>query len=107
MALKETLFAQGAAIVGRYGPAFADSYVCPLCLNAFRFDALADGRLTVEHVPPRRLGGRGLLLTCARCNSWAGTAMDSHAASWETVSEFAGGDLVHETRGTIRLTGAP
>ena len=35
--------------------------------------------VTVEHVPPKSLCGRPLVLTCRACNSTAGAALDVHA----------------------------
>ncbi|MCX5182616.1 HNH endonuclease [Streptomyces sp. NBC_00268] len=54
-------------------------YACPCCLYAFPFEAVTAQVLTVEHVPPEALGGKGMLLTCKRCNNDAGRDFDSHA----------------------------
>ena len=60
-------------------------YPCPICLTLFTVDALADGRLSSEHVPPECVGGHELVLTCKRCNNSAGTKLDADAAVKELV----------------------
>jgi hypothetical protein len=35
------------------------------------------GELTLEHVPPEAVGGRGILLTCKSCNNTAGHTVDA------------------------------
>jgi hypothetical protein len=51
-------------------------YACPLCSKLFGRSNLTD--LTLEHVPPKALGGRISLLTCKNCNSSHGHSLDSH-----------------------------
>jgi hypothetical protein len=46
----------------------APTYVCPICRKPFTVEALDDGRLSKEHVPPQSVGGHELLLTCKECN---------------------------------------
>jgi hypothetical protein len=60
-------------------------YACPCCLHAFPFEAVTARVLTIEHVPPEALDGKGMLLTCQRCNSDAGKDFDSQA---EKRAEF-------------------
>ncbi|SNT07669.1 hypothetical protein SAMN06309944_1984 [Micrococcales bacterium KH10] len=48
---------------------------CPICLSA--------GELTKEHVPPARLGGSVLTLTCKRCNNVYGGFEDGLLARVE------------------------
>jgi hypothetical protein len=48
---------------------------------------------TVEDVPPRSVGGRPLLLTCKRCNEFAGATLDWHWAHFSDVEGFAAGNL--------------
>lgn len=55
-------------------------YPCPICEKRFTQDAIAADLLTLEHVPPESLGGRELLLTCKKCNSDAGSYLDSAVA---------------------------
>jgi len=40
----------------------APTYVCPICRKPFTVEALDDGRLSKEHVPPQSVGGHELLL---------------------------------------------
>lgn len=60
-------------------------YACPICLDTFTVDAMADRTLTSEHVPPASVGGVELLLTCKSCNNSAGTKVDAHAKKKEDV----------------------
>jgi hypothetical protein len=61
---RSEFFDRGVAAYQRVTRTDADVYFCPICEQAFGRDALADKRLTLEHVPPRALGGRPILLTC-------------------------------------------
>ncbi|WFE27639.1 HNH endonuclease [Solwaraspora sp. WMMD791] len=88
MQKKQRWFDEGAlvlrSVLERLGrgsdlPAATDYYACPCCLVAYTREALETGELTEEHVPPRVLGGRGLVLTCKDCNNSSGTYFDSHA----------------------------
>lgn len=63
-------------------------YCCPLCSDFHTIDSLDTKELTEEHVPPRALGGKPMVLTCAECNHTAGTAIDAHAASQKKVSDL-------------------
>lgn len=51
-----------------------NSYICPLCKNVF--DILELDKLSVEHVPPHSVGGKGIVLTCKDCNNQAGADID-------------------------------
>src|SRR5256885_9402871 len=61
------------------------TYVCPICRKPFTVEALDDGRLSMEHVPPQSVGGCELLLTCTACNNTAGTKLDAAAKTKEDV----------------------
>jgi hypothetical protein len=56
-------------------------YLCPICGRRYSEEAAITGELTLEDVPPRNMGGRGLLLTCEECNSKAGHKIDYHIKS--------------------------
>lgn len=69
-------------------------YACPLCIErdaatgtqnlvVFPRAAVEARTLTAEHVPPKSFGGKPLVLTCAACNSKAGTELDAHARNRE------------------------
>ena len=50
---------------------------CPICLVQFAEDDVRTGRgVTLEHAPPRTLGGREVCLTCEPCNSRASATSD-------------------------------
>lgn len=62
-------------------PDFTDSYVCPLCLDVFGREAIntKEGNyLTIEHNPPKSLGGINEILTCKDCNSKSGHKIDNN-----------------------------
>lgn len=86
-ALKRRLYGQGIAAAKSVGiePAV---YICPLCLDGYEEDAIADGTLTLEHVPAEALGGNGIILTCKKCNNTAGHALESHAHRRERQNNF-------------------
>ncbi|WP_369188879.1 HNH endonuclease [Streptomyces sp. R08] len=66
-------------------------YLCPCCLYVFPFESVAAQILTIEHVPPKALGGKEMLLTCKRCNNDAGRDFDSPRAEAVRVSQDVGG----------------
>lgn len=51
---------------------------CPICLSQFTQSDVATGRVTLEHAPPRALGGSAICLTCSDCNNRA-SRIDQHA----------------------------
>lgn len=64
-----------------FNPHFEEGYLCPLCFNLFPRQSLqpADPNpLTIEHNPPKSLGGTQQILTCKECNSKTGHKIDSH-----------------------------
>lgn len=52
-------------------------YYCPICGNPFPRIALDNKELTLEHIPPEAQGGKGIALTCSKCNNTAGYTIDS------------------------------
>lgn len=59
---------------------FADGYMCPMCLKLFPIQNLYERNendLTIEHVPPEKLGGKPRTLTCRECNSKSGYKLDA------------------------------
>jgi hypothetical protein len=100
MKRREQWFVEGAAALRRSLPAIGrpdalpptgEFYACPCCLWAYGRDALDARFLTEEHVPPEKLGGRKLLLTCKTCNNTAGTGLDRPAADREALHDFLAG----------------
>ena len=65
---------------------------CPICLSAFdRSDVMAGTEVTLEHAPPKSLGGVPLCLTCKSCNNKA-SLIDQHAfSSAKARNEWAEG----------------
>ena len=54
---------------------------CPICLTAFTRNDVNAGRVvTLEHVPPKFVGGQARCLTCKRCNTYLGRNIDQAAA---------------------------
>jgi hypothetical protein len=84
---KREWFDLGAAALALQSPGMYDpsTYCCPICINPFTMEAIAEKRLSAEHVPPESVGGRELLLTCTACNNSAGTKLDAHAKTKEDV----------------------
>jgi hypothetical protein len=81
---------------------FSPFYVCPQCLTAYSEGALAARLLTREHVPPHGIGGRRLLLTCARCNHRAGETMDADMLKEADFHGFLSGRRV-STRAILKV----
>ena len=55
------------------------SFICPLCLRIFniaQLEGLVNNFITIEHVPPKNLGGKPITLTCNDCNSTCGHELD-------------------------------
>ncbi|WP_158880122.1 hypothetical protein [Streptomyces sp. NRRL F-4428] len=85
-----------------------DFYMCPCCLVAYPKEALAAEILTEEHVPPRRLGGSGIVLTCKPCNNSAGHQFDIHALTRHRLHGFISGVQVgRPLPATMYSDGAP
>ncbi|AIN75178.1 hypothetical protein O8E88_000472 [Flavobacterium psychrophilum] len=62
-----------------------DYYICPLCRNSFTekdLDQALQNPLTIEDVPPKKLKGKPLLLTCKKCNNINGSVYDSELGKW-------------------------
>jgi hypothetical protein len=64
---------------------------------------LADKRLSAEHVPPKSVGGRELLLTCRICNNTSGTKLDADAKTKEDVRMAMAGTLGRPHRATATI----
>jgi hypothetical protein len=97
--LRERWFTEGAAALFRtlaaigqtdLLPSAGEFYVCPLCLGAYTRRALdgSEPRLTLEDVPPKKVGGRPLVLTCRGCNNTHGSAIDAHASRREEAHDL-------------------
>ncbi len=73
----------------------AGNIKCPICLAPFTETEVEAGEtVTLEHVPPKALGGKPLCLTCTKCNSNAGYGVDQAATM-----------LTREPKATIEIMG--
>lgn len=85
---KMAMFRRGAEATARYRKGDASLYFCPLCMVGFPESSLKDDTLTVEHVPPKSVGGKVLVLTCKDCNSGTGHSIDAAQAGREELREI-------------------
>jgi len=85
---KSALFRRGADAARRVAGC-SNLYFCPLCKGAFSQEALASGELTLEHIPPKSVGGRALALTCKPCNNTAGHRVDAALHRRAQVDAFS------------------
>ncbi len=86
-ARRQVLWSRGVEAIQRLGGPRV--YICPLCVRSFAENQL--GVLTFEDVPPKRLGGRPLLLTCKECNDKGGHDVDHHAITEDQLLRVASG----------------
>ncbi|SRR5260221_9713838 len=67
-----------------------DTVICPLCFTVFTKEYLHNHHkvhLTIEHAPAKKLGGKGIVLTCNTCNSNAG-GLDSKLKGFKEIQAF-------------------
>jgi len=64
-------------------------YLCPICGQGYFEKSAISGELTLEDVPPKAIGGKGLLLTCRDCNSKAGHKIDYHIKNHYDLNTFS------------------
>jgi hypothetical protein len=86
------LFEQARGALRALGVVDAD-FACPICGAGFGRGALADGLLSLEHVPPRSQGGNAILLTCRSCNNFSGYSFEADADAKSRVLQQARGLL--------------
>lgn len=74
-----------------------DIFICPICSNLFTKESLNRNSLTpitLEHVPPEKLGGKPLTLTCKDCNCKVGGAKLDSKLVWNfEIEPFMKGEL--------------
>ena len=81
-------------------------YVCPMCLTGYLPGALNTNELTLDHVPPKSMAGRKLVvLTCHHCNSGAGSGVDKHMLAREQIHDFAEGTMTRSARAVLQIGG--
>jgi hypothetical protein len=61
--------------------------------------------LTVEHVPPKPLGGAELLLTCRKCNNDTGSKFGAEAHKQQRLWQFLSGESERPETATFTLDG--
>ena len=74
---RQELFGQCSSAIKSLTGVSGEFCICPLCGQYFTRQVLVERRLTLEHVPPKCIGGKEFLLTCSECNSTAGHKLDS------------------------------
>lgn len=105
-AKRKAWFEFGTRAVAQALPEAPLGYRCPLCVSTGRVfvrEDLEKGNLTVDHVPPAKLGGRELVLTCRDCNSIAGHQVDQAMLAMERLLDFGLGTLSASTPVRVRL----
>jgi hypothetical protein len=95
-AKKERWVREAVAITDAITKDGAGRYLCPLCLDWF--SDLDD--LSVEHAPPKSLGGRAMAVTCRHCNSRGGHTVDAELRQAETLYEFGSRSMTKPMRAT-------
>ena len=96
-------FEVGASALARLGRTEGDHYACPLCLRVFGRDQL--DQLSEEHVPPRSLGGKALVLTCKKCNNEGGAKVDAHAARQQKAERIVARQDKGPSRARVSIGG--
>lgn len=97
--LKGLMWEAGAEAFAKLGLNLPKMYVCPLCLHGGDKICLGNGYFTLEHVPPKAVGSKELVLTCRDCNSRAGHKLEGHLSEFEKLRREK------ETTGSVSLTG--
>ena len=83
-------------------------YVCPLCLHAFPIEALEHPRgLTLEHAPPKALGGRIVALTCWPCNNGSGIGLDHEMQKADRPIDILRGEHAGDHLIRLRINDGP
>ncbi len=107
--LKRQYFKKGARALKKLISIDQDCYCCPLCKKMFLPKALEVGILTLEHAPPKEVGGRPLALTCKECNSIAGYSIDAAVVNRErlldAVKGITGQKRNYKGRATLSMGG--
>lgn len=86
-----------------------DTFVCPICRNAFGRDALESPlQVSIEHCIPESLGGTlaTSTLLCTHCNNTSGSFYDAQYAKQFFAEEFFQGTSDRSMPGQIEVQGA-
>lgn len=87
--LKRQYFEKGATALRNIASIDQECYCCPICTRLYLPEDLEVGVLTLEHAPPKQVGGKPLALTCKECNSVAGYSVDSAVVQRQRQLDFA------------------
>lgn len=70
-------------------------YLCPISLNLYSIESLKNKELTIEHVPPKSLGGKGMVLVDKEINNKDGHSADKDLLLFFRTKTFLehGGEL--------------
>ncbi|MHB8629956.1 MAG: HNH endonuclease [Aggregatilineales bacterium] len=82
-------------------PTPPNSVFCPICFEVFDRSMLS--HLSLEHVPPKSLGGKVRTITCTRCNNQAGTNLESHLTNFVNFTGFLQGVPGSESEATYTI----
>jgi len=83
---REQFFLQGARAIQSLFNETDQIYACPICGEAFDRDEVeSNGMLSLEHAPPKAVGGAGVCLTCKLCNNTSGTRLDAEFAKMQQI----------------------
>ncbi len=79
-------------------------YICPLCIKPYFLKDIEgeSSLLTLEHNPPKSLGGDEKLLTCKNCNNEAGSKLDHQLKRQMNILNFKEG--INETEIETKFT---
>jgi len=99
---RKAWFDRGARALKSVAAVDGEIYACPICFRGFSSDALGQGLLTEDHVPPESLGGRPLVLSCRECNNRAGHAFESHMEKLDARLAFNRGQPRRPVRMKLR-----
>lgn len=105
---RREFFDRGVAAYQRVMETDLNLYFCPICEKPFGRDALDDKRLTLEHVPPRALKGRAILLTCLQCQklgSRQDAAVKDRTRIWDLNEAIHGREGGYKGRAMLDFDG--
>jgi hypothetical protein len=86
--LKRQYFKKGATALRNIASIDQECYCCPICTRLYLPKALEVGILTLEHAPPKQVGGKPLALICKECNSVAGYSVDLAVVQRQRLLDF-------------------
>jgi len=93
---KQSLFSHLRELQAAAGLATRDddhTIICPLCWQNYALE-----NVSLEHVVPKKVGGRRVTLTCTTCNNNLGADVDAHLSKFQALRDAQQGF------GTVRTT---